>query len=293
VKEDAQRLRRSADAQHTSARTNVSSIQLGTPITVIIDVPGGECRRKQKRFTWRGRWRKTDFEVRYIGDPIKDPRSGTVSWFVGLVCISQLSFDVQLRSEPQKPSAPPSFSTAPVYESVFVSYSTKDSAIVDWLETTYTALGMTYLRDVRALRSGETWDKRLLELIEGADLFQLCWSMNAKESPYVADEWRHALSLSKPNFNPALLLGSADARAAARTTTASLHATEAELVCTNVVSASGEGGMTLCPANFASDMRERLRPPDSLRKSLSRIGCQSRSSRTCHWSVGDAATRQR
>jgi hypothetical protein len=28
----------------------------------------------------------------------------------------------------------------------------------------------------------------------------LCWSANAKHSPYVADEWRHALVLSKPHF---------------------------------------------------------------------------------------------
>ena len=123
-----------------------------------------------------------------------------VSWFAGMVCIGQVSFDVELTSERQKPTSQPSLATAPGYESVFVSYSTKDSTIVDWLETTYTALGMTYLRDIKALRSGETWDKQLLKLIEKADLFQLCWSVNAKQSPYVADEWRFALRMQKPNF---------------------------------------------------------------------------------------------
>jgi hypothetical protein len=112
----------------------------------------------------------------------------------------QVSFDVQLTSTMEEVSGPLSLSTAVGYESVFVSYSSKDSVIVDWLETTYTALGMTYLRDVKALRSGERWDNRLLLLIRQADLFQLCWSANAKQSQCLADEWRFALGVQKPNF---------------------------------------------------------------------------------------------
>jgi hypothetical protein len=200
VREDAHRLRPTESAQHTSAAANLSTIRVGTLVTVIIHLPGAECRRKQQRFIWRGRWKEADFDVRYLGEPVSAPQSGNISWFAGIVCIGQRSFDVQLTSQPQEPSGPPSLSTASGYESVFVSYSTKDSAIVDWLETTYTALGMTYLRDVKTLRSGETWDKRLLELIDGADLFQLCWSANARQSAYVADEWRFALGVQKPNF---------------------------------------------------------------------------------------------
>jgi hypothetical protein len=124
-----------------------------------------------------------------------------------MVCIGEAVFDVQFTTEAQfaREAQEWPFFTAPAaaapgYESVFVSYSTKDSAIVEWLEATYTALGMTYLRDVKTLRSGETWDRQLLKLIERADLFQLCWSANAKESPYVSDEWHFALGLRKTNF---------------------------------------------------------------------------------------------
>jgi hypothetical protein len=123
-----------------------------------------------------------------------------VSWFTGMVCVGQVSFQIQFTNQRQQPSASPSLATASGYESVFVSYSTKDSTIVDWMESTYTALGMTYLRDIKALRSGERWDQELLKLIERADLFQLCWSANAKQSSYVTDEWRFALGLKKPNF---------------------------------------------------------------------------------------------
>ena len=133
------------------------------------------------------------------GEPVPEPQEGTFSWFAGMVCVGQIQFRVEFTTEAPKHSESP-LSTALGYESVFVSYSTKDSAIVDWLEATYTALGMTYLRDVKALRSGETWDKQLLKLIERADLFQLCWSANAKQSLYVANEWRFALGMQKPHF---------------------------------------------------------------------------------------------
>jgi hypothetical protein len=38
---------------------------------------------------------------------------------------------------------------------------------------------MELIRDVEVLRSGEAWNPRLLELIEGADIFQLHWSEEA------------------------------------------------------------------------------------------------------------------
>jgi TIR domain len=72
--------------------------------------------------------------------------------------------------------------------------------VVDKLEKAYLALGMTHLRDLRVLRSGEHWNGRLLKKIEEADIFQLCWSKTAKRSRYVKREWRHALQQERPNF---------------------------------------------------------------------------------------------
>jgi TIR domain len=163
VDEDAKRLR---GTRHTSGQTSVSKIQVGTLITVIINLPDVECRPQRRRFVWRGRWHKVDFRVRYLGEQAGQT-SGEISWFAGVVCIGQLSLKTKLSNEYEKSSS--SWNLSGVgYESVFVSYSTKDSAFVDWLETTYTALGMTYLRDIKTLRSGEKWDETLLKLIQGA-----------------------------------------------------------------------------------------------------------------------------
>jgi hypothetical protein len=44
------------------------------------------------------------------------------------------------------------------------------------------------------------WQPRIAELIDSADLFQLFWSRNALESPFVRQEWEHALRLGRAGF---------------------------------------------------------------------------------------------
>ena len=62
------------------------------------------------------------------------------------------------------------------------------------------AMGDEYLSRCTALRAGDAWDERLPEVIGAADVFQLFWSRNALASPLVEREWRHALSLGRPQF---------------------------------------------------------------------------------------------
>ncbi|MFN8561706.1 MAG: toll/interleukin-1 receptor domain-containing protein [Anaerolineae bacterium] len=95
------------------------------------------------------------------------------------------------------PSAAPASDSRPIYQSIFCSYSHKDTQIVERVERVYKALGMTFLRDVVTLRSGQDWDAELLRLIEQADIFQLFWSSAASQSQAVRKEWLHALSLKR------------------------------------------------------------------------------------------------
>jgi len=195
---DAEALRRESAGARAFGASQGIAVPKGTRISVRLHLPGAECNPSSHEFTWKGSWEKTDFEVRVSS--ADGTAEGVVSWFAGLVCIGQVYFTVDYWVKRADAQTQRALALVPGYESVFVSYSTKDAVIVDWLESSYTALGMQYLRDVKTLRSGETWDRRLLELIKGADLFQLCWSTNAKASPYVSDEWRFALGLNKPHF---------------------------------------------------------------------------------------------
>ncbi len=72
--------------------------------------------------------------------------------------------------------------------------------MVNKLEKAYSALGMSYLRDIRILRSGQQWSTTLLKKIEEADIFQLCWSSKAKTSLNVEKEWRHAIDQKREHF---------------------------------------------------------------------------------------------
>ena len=167
-------------------------------------------------------------------DGLRSAGSGSADGVVELVCGSSVyrrgAFHSGVFGKEGGPTDEVSLALAPGYESVFVSYSTRDAMIIDWLESTYTALGMGHLRDVKTLRTGETWDERLLELIGGADLFQLCWSQNAKASEYVSDEWRFALGLNKPALHPTLLLGRPYAGASGRTEAPEFREAEPPLV---------------------------------------------------------------
>ena len=110
---------------------------------------------------------------------------------------ASLSTSSASQTSPQPELTP---ATAVPYQNVFPSYSHKDLAIVRQAEVYGRALGHVYLRDRLALRSGEEWEVRLLELIDQADIFQLFWSSNSMNSEYVRREWEHAQALGRRGF---------------------------------------------------------------------------------------------
>lgn len=129
--------------------------------------------------------------------------NGTVEFYVGPVLVAETKIWAHLVDKDNllEPSAQqPERSTTTNFQSVFVAHAHDDVPIIEVLEGAYRALGMNFLRDVHVLRSGERWNQALLDKIEEADIFQLCWSSAAQMSPYVEQEWRHALSLGRESF---------------------------------------------------------------------------------------------
>ncbi len=86
------------------------------------------------------------------------------------------------------------------FRNIFVSYSHKDTSIIRSLEKAYKVIGDNYWRDIQSLRSGQVWSAAIEEAIQSADVFQLCWSNQAKSSEFVEREWRTALSYNAENF---------------------------------------------------------------------------------------------
>jgi hypothetical protein len=87
-------------------------------------------------------------------------------------------------------------------EEIFVSYSHRDSDVVEACRNAYRALGYRVLMDIDELRSGERWEARLEDFIKRATIFQLFWSENSASSAFCRKEWEYALAVARQR-NPA------------------------------------------------------------------------------------------
>ena len=124
-----------------------------------------------------------------------------MAFYFHTVLIGEVQISVSLDAQPIAPAVLPiRTATADPYSSIFVSYSHQDALVVDRLAQAYKVLGMTFLRDVETLRSGQEWSGELLRMIHAADIFQLYWSRAARESKFVEQEWREALQCQRPGF---------------------------------------------------------------------------------------------
>ncbi len=205
VQEDSRTRLGAAAASYGKGKGEATTvIKRGAEITVVPELPGCRFNPERASFTWLKDWHRAEFEVRaepeQPGYAEGQAVNGRVAFYVGPVLVGEVKIwaHVSETAEEQRAGQPAASVTADAYRKIFVSYAHQDAKIVDALELAYEALGDIYLRDVHALRAGETWNPALLRMIEQADIFQLCWSTAAKRSTYVKQEWGHALKQRRP-----------------------------------------------------------------------------------------------
>lgn len=188
---------RSADA--------IVPIRRESAIRVVPQLPGCRFNPAEASFLWLEDWHSALFRVQAHrqapGFAPGQAVNGRVAFYVESVLVGEVPIWALISDRAElEPGEPRRSAPVAAFDRVFASYSHRDGEIVEALGRAYEALGMEFLRDVEVLRSGEEWNPRLLELIEGADVFQLYWSENARASPYVAQEWRHALAQQRERF---------------------------------------------------------------------------------------------
>ncbi len=201
VRSDAGRLLEEEAGEYARAEAAANrALAPGTTIDLVPEGRGLEFRPARASLTWEGEWQRADFEMHATAERAGHVVEGSVACYVGPLLIAEIRLPVVViapgEPAPAEKDAPESRS-ASMYRSVFASYSHDDTAILECVETAYKALGMDYLRDVMELKSGQSWSDELLAMIERADVFQLFWSERASQSPYVEQEWRHALGLAE------------------------------------------------------------------------------------------------
>jgi hypothetical protein len=173
-------------------------------ITFLPTVPGVQFNPPSRTFLWQETVHREEFRLR--ADPSLDGQTarGRLTVFLGTIILADIALNIRVDSAHRPMSRQEDIAGAHArpYRMIFASYSHKDTGIVEEFErhVERSALGDRYLRDCRELRAGEVWNSRLMDLIEHANVFQLFWSNNSMTSPFVRQEWEHALSLGRPYF---------------------------------------------------------------------------------------------
>ena len=141
-------------------------------------------------------WHRLSFKMRAQDVPLNQAANGFLTFTANGIIVADVPLSVFVTPNITQSQPQPS-ETQPVYDTVFASYSHRDTHIVERVEAAAKTLGLNYLRDVITLRSGENWSDRLVEMIEQATIFQLFWSAESAKSPHCRMEWEHAIKLNR------------------------------------------------------------------------------------------------
>jgi hypothetical protein len=184
--------------QHTE--DSLQAVPREGELTFVPAAEGVDFNPQSRTFTWAESVHREEFRMRASAAAAGRIVHGRVTVFLGSIVLAEIGMSLRVGGPSATSPAPPAVDSARPYRRIFASYSHKDGAIVDEFSAYARALGDRYLRDVIDLRSGERWQPALEGLIRQADVFQLFWSWNALESPFVRQEWQYALSLRRPRF---------------------------------------------------------------------------------------------
>ena len=197
-------------------RATHTQIEQGALITATPELAGFQFNPPTAQVGFYEEWERFDFKLRAVDAPLDQSANGKITFSVEGVIVADVPLSIYVgapktgtpKADASQTGAPgmggsvPTNNatlnvTRPIYQSIFCSYSHKDTLIVERVERAYKALGLDFLRDVVTLKSGQDWNAELLRMIDRADIFQLFWSNAAAESKYVRQEWEHALSLNR------------------------------------------------------------------------------------------------
>lgn len=173
----------------------------GTQFTIVPTCQGIIFNPERAPFTWIEDWHQAKFSFWADKRLAGTTANGEITIYAGPLMIASLKISLRFAEQSTAPTDGDIRNSAEVsaylYKRIFASYSHSDTPVVLACRNVFKAIGFESLIDIDTLRSGQRWNAELMKLIETADLFQLFWSINASQSPYVRQEWQYALQRSK------------------------------------------------------------------------------------------------
>ena len=184
--------------QHTE--DSLQAVPTQGALTFVPAADGVEFNPSSRAFDWTESVHREEFRMRASQATAGRVIRGRLTVYLGAIVVAEIGMSLRVEVMGSDVNTRSASDNARPYRKVFASYSHRDSAIVEEFAEYARAMGDKYLRDVIDLRSGEKWQPALEQLIQDADVFQLFWSWNVIESPYVQQEWVYALSLKRRSF---------------------------------------------------------------------------------------------
>ena len=184
--------------QHTE--DSLQAVPQQGALTFVPAADGIEFNPSSRAFDWTETVHREEFRMRAGQATAGRIIRGRLTVYLGAIVVAEIGMALRVGARASAATAESASDYARPYRKVFASYSHHDTAIVEEFAEYARAMGDKYLRDVIDLRSGEQWQPALEQLIKDADVFQLFWSWNAIDSPYVGQEWVYALSLKRRSF---------------------------------------------------------------------------------------------
>ena len=190
VEQRAAQLLSDLPSAYESVRTDSDAgLPRGTDLLFEPWIESGAFNPPTQSLRWEEAVHEVHFRLRVPASADGSRLRGGIRVFAGAVVIGDLTFRLPVSSEQTAVAAATDRDTTRRFRRIFASYSHRDVAVVEAVEQYVSATGDRYLIDSESLRSGEVWDERLCRLIDEADIFQLFWSTNAMNSPFVRREW--------------------------------------------------------------------------------------------------------
>lgn len=170
-------------------------VKEGDKLTVQLKMSGGiKLDTEEKSIIWRNHFTDCSFMAKLTELSIDDV-FGTAYVSVNGIPAGELLFTIDIDIVKQEEKTLYAKVESRRYSRIFISYSHVDEAQVRGFAECCRALGTDYFFDRHTLQAGDLFKNKILNYINNADLFVLCWSKNAAVSEWVQIERKHALSI--------------------------------------------------------------------------------------------------
>lgn len=168
-------------------------VKEGAKLSVQLKLSEGvQCKETRKSVIWRNRYTDCSFLAKLV-DPCVESIDGVAYLFVNDAPAGELLFTIDVtETQPRDLYARVE---AHRFTKIFISYAHQDEMQVRGIAEGCRMLGKDFFFDKYTLGPGERFKEKIIDYINHADLFVLCWSKNAAESEWVGIEREHALQL--------------------------------------------------------------------------------------------------